>query len=79
MGSASDAAFGFALGAALARASRGFVAAGVFLVVSHELGQDLRLVAGTFDLLDLVALVASYLTALACFRFPLSAFSRLTR
>jgi hypothetical protein len=67
-GSASDAAFGFALGSAMARASRGFVVAGMFVVVGHELGQGLKIFAGTFDPIDLVALVTSYLIALASFR-----------
>jgi hypothetical protein len=67
-GSASDAAFGFALGASMARASRALVVAGMFVVVGHELGQGLKLFAGTFDPLDLVVLVTSYLIALASFR-----------
>jgi hypothetical protein len=67
-GSASDAAYAFALGALLADAPRSIVALGVAVVLGHELAQGLGLAAGTFDLADLAVLSLSFLLAQVLFR-----------
>jgi hypothetical protein len=69
-GGASDAAFGFSLGAIVARAPRAIVASGALIAVSHELGQALGLVPGTFDPIDLVLLAQSFALAVALHRHP---------
>jgi hypothetical protein len=62
-GAASDAAFAFALGALLADAPFAIVVLGLFVVLGHEVAQGLGLVAGTFDVGDLVVLVTSFIVA----------------
>jgi hypothetical protein len=77
-GSASDATFGFALGALLADAPRAIIALGLLVVLGHELAQGLGLAAGTFDVLDLVVLFASFVIASMTFR-PRNALAHPTR
>jgi hypothetical protein len=67
-GSASDAAYAFALGALLADAPRSIVALGFAVVLGHELAQGLGLAAGTFDPADLAVLSLSFLLAQVLFR-----------
>jgi hypothetical protein len=67
-GSASDFAYAFSLGAILATAERRVVALGLVVVLGHEIGQGLGLVAGTFDVVDLVVLLAAFALALFLFR-----------
>jgi hypothetical protein len=70
-GSASDAAYAFALGALLADAPWAIVGLGLLVVLGHETAQGLGLVAGTFDARDLVVLFAFFTLAQLVFR-PLS-------
>ena len=73
--SGPDAAWSFALACALqliagstrstARATRWHLA-GVALAVGYELGQGAGVVRGTFDPLDLLAIVAGYALGLSC-------------
>jgi hypothetical protein len=67
-GSASDAAYAFALGALLADAPFAIVALGLVVVLGHETAQGLGLAAGTFDARDLVVLFASFVIAQVAFR-----------
>ena len=67
-GSASDAAYAFALGALLADAPKGIVALGMAVVLGHEIAQGPGLAAGTFDPRDLVVLFLSFLVAQVIFR-----------
>jgi hypothetical protein len=67
-GSASDAAYAFALGALLADAPWAIVALGLAVVLGHETAQGLGLVAGTFDARDLVVLFVSFAIAQLAFR-----------
>jgi hypothetical protein len=67
-GSASDAAFAFALGAILADAPLVLVGVGAAVVLGHEIAQGLGLAAGTFDLRDLFVLALSYSIAQIIFR-----------
>jgi hypothetical protein len=67
-GSASDAAYAFALGALLADAPWAIVALGLVVVLGHETGQGLGLVAGTFDVRDLLVLFVSFVIAQVAFR-----------
>lgn len=64
----SDAAWAFAFGTILADAPRAILALGSVVLVGHELAQGLGLVAGTFDLVDLVVLGGGFVTAVALFR-----------
>ncbi len=67
----ADAAWGWALGAALslvwagagARGRRAWFVAGFALVVGEELGQLAGLMPGTFDVLDIVVSAAAYVIA----------------
>lgn len=67
-GSASDAAYAFALGALLADAPRPIVMLGMVVVLGHEVAQGLGLAAGTFDVADLLVLFVSYNVALVALR-----------
>jgi hypothetical protein len=67
-GSASDIAYAFALGALLADAPWAIIGLGMIVVLGHEVGQGLGLVAGTFDPRDLFVLFASFVIALFTFR-----------
>jgi hypothetical protein len=67
-GSASDAAYAFALGALLSDAPRSIVALGLIVVLGHEVAQGLGLASGTFDPHDLVVLLVSYIFAQVVFR-----------
>jgi len=69
-GAIPDAAYGFALGAWLADAPPAVLAVGLAVTVAHELLQGAGLASGTFDVLDLAVLVASYAAALLAFRRP---------
>lgn len=68
LGSASDAAWAFALGVILADASPALVTCGFAVALGHEIGQGLGVFAGTFDPFDLAVLAASFVLALALFR-----------
>jgi hypothetical protein len=74
-GSASDAAYAFALGALLADAPWAIALLGLVVVLGHEAAQGLGLAAGTFDARDLAVLFVSFVIAQVAFR-PL-ALSRL--
>lgn len=76
-GSASDAAYAFALGALLADAPWAISLLGLAVVLGHETAQGLGLAAGTFDPRDLVVLFASFALAQLAFR-PLKLLSRRT-
>jgi hypothetical protein len=71
-GSASDAAYAFALGALLADAPWAIAALGLVVVLGHETAQGLGLVAGTFDPRDLVVLFTSFALAQLALRPRLS-------
>ncbi len=70
LGSLSDAAWAFALGAFLSDAPPAVLTVGFALAIGHELGQGAGLFSGTFDPIDLVVLSISYAAALAAFRRP---------
>jgi hypothetical protein len=76
-GSASDVAYAFALGALLADAPAAIVALGMLVVLGHEVGQGLGLVAGTFDPSDLLLLFVSFVFAQVAFR-PRQLFTRIS-
>lgn len=67
-GSASDAAYAFALGALLADAPWAIVGLGLVVVLGHETAQGLGLAAGTFDARDLLVLFVSFVVAQVAFR-----------
>ena len=67
-GAASDFAYAFSLGVLLGNAPRGVIAVGLVVVLSHEIAQGLGLVAGTFDVVDLVVLCVGFGLALFLFR-----------
>lgn len=67
-GSASDAAYAFALGALLADAPKAILALGLVVVLGHEIAQGLGLASGTFDPRDLAVLFVSFVFAQVLFR-----------
>lgn len=67
-GSASDAAYAFALGALLADAPKAIVALGMVVVLGHEVAQGLGFASGTFDPRDLAVLFLSFVVAQVIFR-----------
>jgi len=67
-GAAADAAYSFALGCVVARASRLVRGCGLLVAVGHEVAQGMDLVPGTFDPADLVVLALTFVLALRLFR-----------
>ncbi len=67
-GSASDAAYAFAVGLVFGGSSPRMFGLGFMLALAHEVAQGLGWTSGTFDVVDLAVLAAAYLLAVWLFR-----------